>query len=260
MHANYTGQGVDQLAQVGLASFLVSEHTSHGAHEPPFSDSCDEAFLAFQSTTQCRVTADLTVKIPTCSSCCILSGLSLFAMALPGAVHSISLQNRMFPLVVYPWPASFTKLSMWPAGAQVIDKIRRNPEDRRIVLTAWNPAALPEMALPPCHMFCQACMLKFCTTSMTLIQANAAWPNMMTYCVDSCACFMIMLNALCCVVNMTSMRLSRVVRCYSSHEQSNTAIAELEFGSEVWLQLCCSSTWPKASCHVRCISAAVTLA
>ena len=39
--------------------------------------------------------------------------------------------------------------------ANVIRTIKENPTDRRIVLSAWNPAALPEMALPPCHMFCQ---------------------------------------------------------------------------------------------------------
>lgn len=36
-----------------------------------------------------------------------------------------------------------------------IDLIRQNPEDRRIVMTAWNPCDLDKMALPPCHMFCQ---------------------------------------------------------------------------------------------------------
>jgi dihydrofolate reductase/thymidylate synthase len=38
---------------------------------------------------------------------------------------------------------------------QCVERIKSTPEDRRIVLTAWNPADLSKMALPPCHMFCQ---------------------------------------------------------------------------------------------------------
>ncbi|CAD6586464.1 MAG: Thymidylate synthase [Cyphobasidiales sp. Tagirdzhanova-0007] len=39
--------------------------------------------------------------------------------------------------------------------AECIRKIKENPTDRRIIMSAWNPADIPIMALPPCHMFCQ---------------------------------------------------------------------------------------------------------
>ena len=39
--------------------------------------------------------------------------------------------------------------------AEVIKKLRTNPNDRRLVVTAWNPGELEEMALPPCHMIFQ---------------------------------------------------------------------------------------------------------
>ncbi|XP_061933950.1 thymidylate synthase isoform X2 [Apis cerana] len=38
---------------------------------------------------------------------------------------------------------------------EVIDKIRYSPNDRRIIMTAWNPIDIPKMALPPCHCFVQ---------------------------------------------------------------------------------------------------------
>lgn len=39
--------------------------------------------------------------------------------------------------------------------ADVIHKLKHTPYDRRIILSAWNPADLKKMALPPCHMFAQ---------------------------------------------------------------------------------------------------------
>ncbi|MBQ9732043.1 MAG: thymidylate synthase [Alphaproteobacteria bacterium] len=37
----------------------------------------------------------------------------------------------------------------------VIERIKTNPQDRRLIVTAWNPAQIEEMALPPCHAFFQ---------------------------------------------------------------------------------------------------------
>ena len=39
--------------------------------------------------------------------------------------------------------------------AEVIEKLKHNPNDRRMIVSAWNVSKIPQMKLPPCHMLFQ---------------------------------------------------------------------------------------------------------
>jgi thymidylate synthase len=77
--------------------------------------------------------------------------------------HGVSIWNEwagetgdLGPVYGYQWRS-------WPTQdggtidqiSNLISDIRRNPDSRRLIVTAWNPADVPNMALPPCHCLFQ---------------------------------------------------------------------------------------------------------
>ena len=65
-------------------------------------------------------------------------------------------QGNLGPVYGYQWRS-------WPAPdgshidqiSQVLEQLRKNPDSRRMIVSAWNVADLDKMALMPCHAFFQ---------------------------------------------------------------------------------------------------------
>jgi thymidylate synthase len=65
-------------------------------------------------------------------------------------------QGNLGPVYGHQWRS-------WPAPdgghidqvSQIIEQLRKNPDSRRLIVSAWNVADLPKMALLPCHAFFQ---------------------------------------------------------------------------------------------------------
>ena len=55
--------------------------------------------------------------------------------------------------------------------AELIKKLKTAPYDRRLIVSAWNPGELADMALPPCHMFFQ-CFVSDGALSLHMVQRS----------------------------------------------------------------------------------------
>ncbi len=59
------------------------------------------------------------------------------------------------PVYGKQWRAFEGKSEVVDQLAEVIREIKLNPNSRRLIVTAWNPPLLEQMALPPCHLLFQ---------------------------------------------------------------------------------------------------------
>ena len=77
--------------------------------------------------------------------------------------HGVSIWDEWADAEGNLGPVYGSQWRSWPDGrggtidqiANVVDEIKRNPYSRRLMVTAWNPAEIQDMALPPCHCLFQ---------------------------------------------------------------------------------------------------------
>lgn len=66
-------------------------------------------------------------------------------------------EGELGPVYGSQWRQFGAELGVWPVDqiSILIEGLKRDPEGRRHIVTAWNPLSLTHQALPPCHMMFQ---------------------------------------------------------------------------------------------------------
>lgn len=82
-------------------------------------------------------------------------GMKEFAARIAADADFAAKWGNLGPVYGYQW-------RFWPGPngpvdqlREVLEGIRRNPDGRRHIVSAWNPGYIDQMALPPCHAFFQ---------------------------------------------------------------------------------------------------------
>lgn len=109
--------------------------------------------------------------------------------------------------------------------AWVVDEIRRNPDSRRLIVSAWNPGELQQMALPPCHTLFQFAVLDG-ALSCQLYQRSADIFLGVPFNIASYALFTLMVAQVCQLKPGDFVHTFGDVHLYSNHvEQAKLQLA-----------------------------------
>lgn len=82
-----------------------------------------------------------------------------------GPVYGAQWRSWPSQRTIYTGPGETTEYCTIDQISNVINQLRTNPDSRRMIVSAWNPAQIEDMALPPCH-----CLFQFYTVEMSLAQ------------------------------------------------------------------------------------------
>ena len=87
----------------------------------------------------------------------------------PETFRKMREERELGPIYGWQWRHFGAKYISWdkkPEGKgidqlkELVDKLKNNPLNRRMIVSAWNPIDIPRMALPPCHYGFQVTVIK----------------------------------------------------------------------------------------------------